>query len=131
MAETSLNAYAPYAQASLPSTEIIEVPTTTKIYTIKQGDTLYKIAKDNNTTVDKIKQLNDLTTNNLSIGQIIKIPSTEYIESPTTTITYTVSPGDTLYSIARQYNTTVNNLKELNNLSTNILTVGQTLIISP
>lgn len=115
----------------LPSTEIIELPTTTKNYTIKKGDTLYSIAKENNTTVDKIKQLNNLQNNNLSIGQIIQIPSTEILETPTTTITYTVKPGDTLYSIAREYNTTVNNLKDLNNLTTNILSVGQTLIISP
>ncbi len=115
----------------LPSTEIIEIPTTLKNYTIKSGDTLYSIAKNNNTTVEKIKQLNNLKTNNLSINQIIKIPTIEYIEAPSTTITYKVKPGDTLYSIAREYKTTVNNLKELNNLTTNILSVDQSLIISP
>lgn len=115
----------------LPTTEIIEIPTTSSTYTVKSGDTLYSIAKNNNTTVDKIKQLNDLTGDNLSIGQVIKIPATSYIESPTTTITYKVKPGDTLYSIAREYNTSVNNLKELNNLTTNLLSVDQTLIISP
>ena len=114
----------------LPSTELIQI-TTPKTYIIKKGDTLYSIAKQNNTTVDQIKQLNNLTTNNLTIGQSLQIPTTEIIETPTTTITYTVKPGDTLYSIAREKNTTVNNLKQLNNLTTNILSVGQTLIISP
>ena len=118
-------------QLKLPSTEIIEIPSTTINYTVKSGDTLYALAKTYNTTVDIIKTLNNLTTNKLSIGQILKIPKTEIIETPTSTITYTVKPGDTLYSIAREYNTTVNNLKELNNLTTNILLVGQTLIISP
>ena len=115
----------------LPPTEIIEIPTTTTTYTIKSGDTLYSIAKKYETTVDKIKQLNNLSNNTLTIGMQLKIPTTQYIETPTTTITYTVIPGDTLYSIARTYNTTVNNLKELNNLSSNILTVGQRLLISP
>lgn len=126
---------------NLPSNNLtigttLNLPTSTindnnNVYIIQPGDTLYKIAAQNNTTVDKIKQLNDLSNNNLSIGQVLKIPSTEYIESPTTTITYIVEPGDTLYSIAREYNTTVNNLKQLNNLTTNLLSVGQTLIISP
>lgn len=116
---------------TLPPTEIIEIPTTTITYTIKSGDTLYSIAKKYETTVDKIKQQNNLTTNTLTIGNKLQIPTTEYLETPTTTITYTVIPGDTLYSIARTYNTSVNNIKELNNLSSNLLTVGQKLLISP
>lgn len=113
----------------LPSTELIEVPTTTTNYTIQSGDTLYSIAKKYETTVDKIKQLNNLTTNTLSIGQVLKIPSTQIVEIPTTTITYTVKPGDTLYSIAREYNTTINNIKEKNNLTSNLLIVGQNLLL--
>lgn len=114
----------------LPPTELIEI-TTPKTYIIEKGDTLYSIAKNNNTTVEQIKELNNLNTNNLVIGQTIQIPTKETVETPTTTITYIVKPGDTLYSIARENNTTVNNLKELNNLTTNILSIGQTLIISP
>ena len=40
-------------------------------YVVKSGDTLYSIAREFNTTVDKIKDLNNLTNNNLSIGQIL------------------------------------------------------------
>lgn len=40
-------------------------------YVVKSGDTLYSIAREFNTTVDKIKALNNLTNNNLSIGQIL------------------------------------------------------------
>ena len=90
---------------------------------------MYSIATNNNTTVDKLKQLNNLTSNILTIGQILKIPTTEIIEIPTTTITHIVEPGETLYSIAREYNTTVNNIMKLNNLTTTILNVGQKLII--
>lgn len=115
----------------LPLTEIIEIPTTLTTYIIKSGDTLYSIAKKYNTTVDKIKQQNNLTTNILSIGQQLQIPTTEFIETLTTTITHTVVPGDTLYSIARTYNTTIDNIKQQNNLETNLLTIGQQLLISP
>ena len=81
-------------------------------YTVQKGDSLYAIAKKYNTTVDTIKQLNNLTSNNLSIGQILKLPTTS------TTNTYTVKAGDTLYRIAAQNNTTVDILKQLNNLTT-------------
>ena len=45
----------------------------TKTYTVKKGDSLYSIAKQFNTTVDSIKSKNNLTSNNLAIGQILKI----------------------------------------------------------
>lgn len=115
---------------TLPSTEIITIPTTTSEYTVKKGDTLYSIAKANNTTVDKLKTQNNLTTNNLTIGQKLKIPQTTTIATPTTTVTYKVKPGDTLYSIAKAYNTTVNNLKSLNNLTTNNISIGQSILIN-
>ena len=112
----------------LPVTEIIKVPTTTD-YSVQKGDTLYSIAQKYNTTVEKIKNLNNLNTNTLSIGQVLKIPITEFVEVPTQKINYTVQPGDTLYSIARENNTTVNNIKELNNLTSNLLSIGQILLL--
>ena len=53
---------------------IAEYLTTGKIYTVVKGDSLYQIARKNNTTVDEIKKLNNLTTNTLTIGQELKIP---------------------------------------------------------
>ena len=108
---------------------MIGIPTTNTNYSVKAGDTLYSIAKKFNTTVNKIKQLNNLLTDNLTVGQNLKLPLTDITEVPTTNINYTVKPGDTLYSIARTYNTTVNNIKNKNNLSSNLLLVGQTLLI--
>lgn len=67
---------------------------------------------------------NNLNTNLLSIGQILKIPV-----STTSNIEYIVKAGDTLYSIANTYNTTVNNIKAKNNLINNTLQIGQKLII--
>ena len=43
---------------------------------------------------------------------------------------YTVKSGDTLYSIANKYNLSVNELKSINNLSRNTLTIGQKLIVN-
>ena len=95
------------------------------IYTVQAGDTLYSIAKRYNTTVDVLKNLNNLSSNILTIGQVLKLPVTA-----SSTITHTVKRGDTLYSIARQYNTTVDALRRLNSLSSDILTIGQILKIS-
>ena len=114
----------------LPDEEFIQIPTTETIYTVKRGDTFYSIAKNYNTTTEKIKSLNNLKTNTLTIGQKLRIPATVTINKPTTATSYIVKPGDTLYSLAREFNTTVNNLKTLNNLSTNNLTIGQTILIN-
>ena len=95
-------------------------------YTVKSGDSLYQIAKRYNTTVDEIKSLNNLTSNNLSIGQILKIPTSNQTDS---SITYTVKSGDNLYKIANKYNTTVDAIKSKNNLTSNNLSIGQILKI--
>lgn len=105
----------------LPSSSTISTDT----YTVKSGDSLYAIAKKYNTTVDTLKSLNNLTSNTLSIGQVLKLPGS----SATSTDTYTVKSGDTLYAIANKYNTTVDALKSLNNLTSNTLSIGQTLKI--
>lgn len=92
-------------------------------YIVKKGDTLYSIAKKYNTTVNEIKDINNLKSNTLSIGQIIKIP--ELIDENY----YIVKKGDTLYSIAKKYNVSVNELKNLNNITSNILSINQKLIV--
>ena len=67
---------------------------------------------------------NDLTSSFLQIGQVLKIPKLSNLG------TYTVVAGDTLYSIAKRYGMTIDELKELNNLSNNLLHVGQNLVIN-
>lgn len=110
--------------------QILQIPTSismkdeTQLYTVKQGDTLYTIANNFNTTVDNIKTLNNLTTNTLSIGQILVVPT-----GTTTSNTYKVRPGDSLYSIAKQFNTTVDELKRTNNLTNNFISINQELKI--
>ncbi|MBE6138785.1 MAG: LysM peptidoglycan-binding domain-containing protein [Firmicutes bacterium] len=92
-------------------------------YVVKSGDSLYVIAQKFNTSADEIKRLNNLSTNLLSIGQVLQIPNTGESE------TYIVKSGDSLYSIARKFNTTVNEIKQKNNLTSNLLNIGQVLII--
>ena len=148
-------------------------------YTVQRGDTLYSIARKYNTTVRELQELNNLSSPNLSIGQVLKIPQREIIDEVNTYIIkegdslysvanrynvnvqdlidynnlpsisvpvgtvikipgigdtnndliYTVKPNDTLYRIANTYNVSVNDLINANNLSSNILTIGQQLII--
>lgn len=101
-------------------------PQGTISYVVKSGDTLWKLAREFNTTVDAIKRLNNLTSDALSVGQILLIPSNAPIEGGTS---YTVQSGDSLWSIARKFNTTVAELKRVNNLTSDNLSVGQVLII--
>lgn len=97
-------------------------------YIVKSGDTLWSIARKFNTTVDKLKQLNNLTSNSLTINQVLKLPTGNTVDDTTT---YMVKSGDTLYSIANKFNLSVNELKSINNLTTNLLSVGQVLKVKP
>ena len=93
-------------------------------YVVKKGDSLWSIAKKYNMTVDELKSINNLNSNLLSIGQRLKIKGSNDNQN-----IYIVQKGDTLYKIANMYETTVDNLKTLNNLKSNILSIGQKLII--
>lgn len=113
----------------IPTKEIYEEEE--NIYIVKKGDSLYSIANKYNTTVEELKRINNLTSNILSIGQILKLPSDKAsdVENEENTISYTVQKGDSLYSIARKYDTTIDRIKDLNNLTTNLLSIGQVLLI--
>ena len=98
------------------------------VYKVKAGDSIYSIAEKYHTTVKSIKELNNLTSEDLveGMGLIIKLDIPEMTKG---TEYYTVEPGDSLYSIATKHNTTVNIIKRLNNLSTNLITIGQQLVV--
>lgn len=103
-----------------PTTDIVE-----GYYTVKRGDTLYSIANQFNITVQTIKNLNNLTSNNLQIGQVLLVTEKVYPDVST----YIVEKGDTLYSVATKFSTTVQAIKTLNNLTTNALLPGQHIYI--
>lgn len=110
-------------------------------YSVKRGDSLYSIAKQFGTTVNQIKQDNGLYSNLLTIGQVLRIKVGEeligveecfgegYSDLDKNYMMYTVKKGDSLYSIARNYNTSVDELMRLNNLTNTNLSIGQVLKI--
>lgn len=102
------------------------VPSNKNTYTVKAGDTLWNIAKKYNTTVEELMKLNNLTNDLIMIGKILNIPKASM---STSTNTYTVKAGDTLWNIAKRYNTTVEKLMDLNNLSTDLIMIGQQLTV--
>ena len=91
-------------------------------YTVVRGDTLYSIARKNNISIDRLRELNNLTSDILRVGQVLKLKESAINK-------YIVKLGDTLYSIANTFNTTVDTIKKLNNLTSNLLSIGTELII--
>lgn len=106
----------------------IPAPVTEPVYVeyiVKAGDSLYGIAQTYKTTVSELKVINKLTSDLLHIGQVVMVPSS----SAVSTNTYVVQKGDTLWGIASKYYTTPSELKSLNNLPSDSLSIGQILII--
>ena len=126
------NNYKKYAEAVVRAVldykGIKYVPTDSNYYIVKKGDSLWSIANKFGTTVKKLKEINKLSTNILSVGQTLIINNEEEI-IPDDYLLYKVQKGDTLWDIANKYNTTVDTIKSINNLSSTSLTVNQQLFI--
>lgn len=136
---------------SAPPTEVPPPPVVTVV--VRPGDTLFGIALRYNTTVSALQRTNNISNPNLIfVGQRLIIPvsvapapvgpvptaitidanNVPLPESTPTNIpmTYTVQPGDNLYSLAIRFNTTVSALVEANNIpNPNLIYVGQVLVI--
>jgi len=93
-------------------------------YTVQPGDSLYLISQRFGVTIDQIRSSNQLTGNIIFVGQRLYIPTDMPIP-----ITYTVKSGDSLYIIAKRYNTIIESIMALNNLTSTNLRIGQTLKI--
>jgi Predicted glycosyl hydrolase len=90
------------------------------VYTVKSGDTLWKISSANGLTVAQLKQYNSLTSDILSIGQkLTLLPA----------VKYTVKSGDTLWLIAQKYSTTVAKITSHNGLTSTGIYPNQVLYI--
>ena len=103
-------------------------------YTVKSGDTLDKIAKAHNTTIQKLKSKNNLTSNLIFPGQVLKINEfSKYTNNSTnTTEKYVVKLGDSLSTIAKRYNLSLSALIKLNpNISnSDRIRIGQSIRVS-
>ncbi|HHY71940.1 MAG TPA: LysM peptidoglycan-binding domain-containing protein [Bacillus bacterium] len=94
------------------------------IYNIEPGDSLYTIATRFGITVEELKAMNRLQSNIIYIGQTLKVSENDERQTE-----YKVKSGDSLYSIATKFNTTVESIMALNNLKSMDLSIGQMLMI--
>jgi membrane-bound lytic murein transglycosylase D len=116
--------------------------TTSGFYKVEPGNDLYHIALLFHTSVSELKQLNGLRSNNLRVGQMLRVPEAKKPQAKrrhaisqhhnnwhpvSVSAHYKVRPGDNLYYIAHKYHTTVKQLKAINNLNSDALSVGQVL----
>jgi LysM repeat protein len=99
------------------------------IHRVDEKETLFGISRRYGTTVDAIKSSNTIAAGGLEIGQMLKIPYTPKPALPKDAVIHTVAQKETLYSIARQYGVTMDDIKKWNGLTDNALALGQQIRI--
>ncbi|WP_449620847.1 LysM peptidoglycan-binding domain-containing protein [Robertmurraya sp. Marseille-Q9965] len=112
----------------------------TSSYTVVKGDTLSQIAKKHNVSLVNLMEWNDLDNYIIYPGQklkVLKTTSTKPVENKKeepvvtpTTSTYVVQKGDTLSHISKKFGTSVKQLKDMNNLTSDLILIGQSLKVS-
>ncbi len=128
--------------AFAPGSKLLHAQDNTVTHTVKKGETLFRIAQKYEVSVDQIRRWNELKSDELQPGQLIRIrPGDSSDEAPSPAETekketdkssssyYIVKSGDSLYEIARKHDMSVSQLKALNNLTTNNIRVGQRLLV--
>ena len=96
------------------------------VHRVTKGQSLSYIAQKYKTSISSIKKLNRLRSNNIYVGQKLKV----HASVPTSTEKYRVRSGDSLFSIARKFKTSTNQIKSLNNLRSNTIHAGQLLTVN-
>ncbi|WP_348709612.1 peptidoglycan endopeptidase LytE [Bacillus subtilis] len=98
---------------------------------VKKGDTLWDLSRKYDTTISKIKSENHLRSDIIYVGQTLSIngksTSSKSSSSSSSSSTYKVKSGDSLWKISKKYGMTINELKKLNGLKSDLLRVGQVL----
>ncbi|MEK5082798.1 peptidoglycan endopeptidase LytE [Bacillus sp. FSL H8-0515] len=98
---------------------------------VKKGDTLWDLSRKYDTTISKIKSENHLRSDIIYVGQTLSIngksSSSKSSSSSSSSSTYKVKSGDSLWKISKKYGMTVNELKKLNGLKSDLLRIGQVL----
>jgi membrane-bound lytic murein transglycosylase D len=94
---------------------------------VKRGETISGIAEKYHVPVSSIRSWNNLSSNKIIAGSTIKLKKGSITTSDGTNKFHLVVSGESLYSIAKKYETTIQKIKSLNNLSSSKIKVGQTL----
>lgn len=107
---------------------------------VLKGESLYTIAKNYNTSIDELKKINNLKSDNVNAGQElmlnthtsaeIEVSSSSFAKNSTKSVTHKVQKGESLYTIAKTYDTTIEELKRINNIDGKNLQAGQELKIT-
>ena len=99
------------------------------VHHVVKNDTVWALSQKFGVSIKSIEQLNhiDQNTNMIYVGQDLQIPNKDAQAPKNNTHTYTVQSGDSLWAIAQKFNTSVDHLKQLNGLTSNLIYVGQTL----
>lgn len=118
-------------------------PEDLEYYTVRRGDTLFKISRQFNTTVSQLKDWNDLHSDLILVGQSLRVKEVSPAQTASElthrqenqaqaqATTHQVVYGDTLSKLALRYGTSVQNLKAWNDLPSDLIIVGQELVVSP
>jgi peptidoglycan-associated lipoprotein len=96
-------------------------------YVVEPKNTIYFISRKFGMTRRELKDLNGLTSNKITIGQRLRVKKGGKLHGEQTSGQYVVKEGDTMYSIAKRFDMTVEELKELNNLKSNRLLLNMVL----
>lgn len=123
----SLTALSAIAAANISASEV----------TVESGDTLWSISEGSSQSVNEIKSLNNLTSELIFPGDVLKVdaeaPSAapaEEVKTEESASTYTIEAGDTLFAIASQFDVAMDDLKAWNNLSSDLIIAGKTIVVA-
>lgn len=112
---------------------VARLTNSTREYFVRRGDTLSGIASSAGVTVAQLREVNGITGDFINAGQKLLIPTTTVANATATIekVSYKVRRGDTLWHIARRFNTSVNRIRSQNGLTSDLLAINQVLQITP
>ncbi|WP_213809801.1 CHAP domain-containing protein [Jeotgalicoccus sp. WY2] len=121
----SLTALSAVAAVNISASEI----------TVEAGDTLWSVSEGASQTVNEIKSLNNLTSDLIFPGDVLKVDSESPSPAPAEEVedvstTYTIEAGDTLFAISNQFDVTIDEIKAWNNLSSDLIIAGKTIVVA-